>query len=54
MAAGPDERKDQQEAFELVRRGVHVGVVGVAVRALSSAVEGGERVERHVELGNWT
>jgi hypothetical protein len=42
MAAGPDERKDQQEAFELVRRGVHVGVVGVAVRALSSAVEGGE------------
>ena len=42
MAAGPDERKDQQEAFELVRRGVHVGVVGVAVRALSSAVESRE------------
>jgi len=42
MAAGPDERKDQQEAFELVRRGVHVGVVGVAVRALSWAVEDGQ------------
>ena len=41
MAAGPDERKDQHEPFQLEHRGVHFGVVGVTVHALLFTLVGG-------------